>query len=154
MTSHEDLLHVCVSFAFSWSCWSGQMQIWPATPLQNKHCIYMMLLQSVDEMKIEIHFSSHQTVLTCISVIVCTINISCKSSLAPSIQLLNGAALLANSRWRRSILSSTSSTFCGWMKHQHHQEKICYHCHMSKATITLFFFCQSSSPIFPHILIP
>lgn len=38
-----------------------------------------------------------------------TINMSCRSSMAPSIQLLKGAALLANSRCNWSIVSSSFS---------------------------------------------
>lgn len=47
--------------------------------------------------------------LTWISSMLWTINMSCRSSMAPSIQLLNGAALLANSRCNWSIVSSNFS---------------------------------------------
>ncbi|KAI9582328.1 hypothetical protein GQX74_015451 [Glossina fuscipes] len=44
-----------------------------------------------------------------ISSMVCTINISTRSSRVPSNQLLNGAARLANSRCKISIFSSIRS---------------------------------------------
>lgn len=55
---------------------------------------------------------------TCISSMLWTINMSCRSSIAPSIQLLKGAALLANSRWSWSIVSSNFSVLCiGWERY-------------------------------------
>lgn len=54
---------------------------------------------------------------TWISSMLWTINMSCRSSIAPSIQLLKGAALLANSRWSWSIVSSNFSVLCiGWKR--------------------------------------
>lgn len=55
-------------------------------------------------------------VLTWISSMVWTIKVSCRSSMAPSIQLLNGAALLANSRYSWSMVSSSFSVLCGALK--------------------------------------
>lgn len=55
---------------------------------------------------------------TWISSMLWTINMSCRSSIAPSIQLLKGAALLANSRWSWSIVSSNFSVLCrGWERY-------------------------------------
>ncbi len=53
---------------------------------------------------------------TCISSMVWTIKVSCRSSMAPSIQLLKGAALLANSRYSWSIVSNSFSVL--WKKRQ------------------------------------
>lgn len=54
---------------------------------------------------------------TWISSMLWTINMSCRSSIAPSIQLLKGAARLANSRWSWSIVSSNFSVLCiGWKR--------------------------------------
>lgn len=39
-----------------------------------------------------------------------TMNMSCRSSMAPSIQLLKGAALLANSKYSWSMVSHSFST--------------------------------------------
>ena len=50
---------------------------------------------------------------TSISSMVCTMNMSCRSSMALSIQLLKGAALLAYSRCSSSMVSSCFSVFCG-----------------------------------------
>lgn len=49
---------------------------------------------------------------TWISSMLWTINMSCRSSIADSIQLLNGAALFAYSRWSSSIASSCFSFLC------------------------------------------
>ena len=49
---------------------------------------------------------------TSISSVVWTMNMSCRSSIALSIQLLKGAALLAYSRCSSSIVSSCFSVFC------------------------------------------
>lgn len=50
---------------------------------------------------------------TSISSMVCTMNMSCRSSMALSIQLLKGAARLAYSRCSWSMVSSCFSVFCG-----------------------------------------
>ncbi len=55
-------------------------------------------------------FASIFIQLTWISSMLCTMNMSCRSSMAPSIQLLKGAALLANSRYSWSIVSHSFST--------------------------------------------
>lgn len=47
---------------------------------------------------------------------LCTMNMSCRSSIAPSIQLLKGAALFANSRYNWSIVSQSFSTRYGKAK--------------------------------------
>lgn len=47
------------------------------------------------------------------SSVECTMNISCRSSMAPSIQLLNGADLFANSKNSWSIVSSSFSVRWG-----------------------------------------
>lgn len=46
---------------------------------------------------------------TWISSMVCTMKVSCRSSMAPSIQLLKGAARLAYSKYSWSMVSSSFS---------------------------------------------
>lgn len=53
---------------------------------------------------------------TWISSMVWTMNVSCRSSMAPSIQLLKGAARLAYSRYNWSIVSSSFSVLCARTK--------------------------------------
>lgn len=48
--------------------------------------------------------------VTWISSMLWTMNMSCRSSMAPSIQLLKGAALLANSKYSWSMVSHSFST--------------------------------------------
>lgn len=52
------------------------------------------------------------SVCTWTSSMVCTMNISCKSSMAPSIQLLKGADLFAYSRNNCSTVSKSFSVLC------------------------------------------
>lgn len=50
-----------------------------------------------------------EAVPTWISSMVCTMKVSCRSSMAPSIQLLKGAARLAYSKYSWSMVSSSFS---------------------------------------------
>src|SRR4029434_8911073 len=61
-------------------------------------------------------------VVTWTSSMVCTINMSCRSSMAPSIQLLNGADLLAYSRNSWSTVSSSFSVL--WTPAEHHNNEV------------------------------
>lgn len=74
------------------------------------------------------------------SSVVCTMNMSCRSSMAPSIQLLKGADLLANSRNNWSIVSSSLSVRWGDYKISH----ICCIFLNPKKPITSNLYCISA----------
>lgn len=88
--------------------------------------------------------------LTWISSMLWTMNMSCRSSMAPSIQLLKGAALLANSRWSWSMVSSNFSVLWRLNRsqcyHRLNQKKFSEHVKMHSKAINYYLTFRPSQP--------